>query len=327
MTKEDALKIAKKECDNGVCLLHIPYIDITGDMIAGLVLSQIVYWCSPDNEGKTKLRVKKKGELWLAKSRADWYNELRISSKHVNKALKRLKELGLIEKELFRFGGSPTVHIKLNMEILNQKMKEWIEHKADEILENESGKPIKSTIEPNGTNPIVQNGSIQLSQMGETLTETTTPTTQTDTTLYEGDRAVHCKDVNRRKPFDFECLHRQIKSVCKEQGYEDEYNSLVCIFDKFYQLHRSFTGKDHPRMNNEHIGDTIELFHKDGLMGDVEDDMEKHLDYIMDYFFGHNNFKGNEKGECNYSILHYANTLEYRYYNTDRVNGKYYTMH
>jgi len=46
------------------------YIDIAEDIIAGLLLSQIVYWYLPSKQdGKPKLRVKKDGEYWLAKNR------------------------------------------------------------------------------------------------------------------------------------------------------------------------------------------------------------------------------------------------------------------
>ena len=37
------------------------YIDMAGDVIAGLMLSQIVYWHLPNDEGKTRLRVEVDG--------------------------------------------------------------------------------------------------------------------------------------------------------------------------------------------------------------------------------------------------------------------------
>ena len=35
------------------------YVDIADDLIAGLLLSQIIYWHLPNEHGKTKLRVQK----------------------------------------------------------------------------------------------------------------------------------------------------------------------------------------------------------------------------------------------------------------------------
>ena len=42
------------------------YVDISGDVIAGLLLSQIIFWNLPDKKGDTKLKVLKKGKRWLA---------------------------------------------------------------------------------------------------------------------------------------------------------------------------------------------------------------------------------------------------------------------
>ena len=53
------------------------YIDMAGDLVAGVVLSQIVYWHLPSREGKARLQVEREGVLWLAKSRTDWWDEWR----------------------------------------------------------------------------------------------------------------------------------------------------------------------------------------------------------------------------------------------------------
>ncbi|GAJ09042.1 unnamed protein product, partial [marine sediment metagenome] len=58
------------------------YVDITGDLIAGLLLSQIIYWHLPNKDGETKLRVIKKNRPCIAKARHDWWDEARISVKH-----------------------------------------------------------------------------------------------------------------------------------------------------------------------------------------------------------------------------------------------------
>lgn len=90
------------------------YVDITGDLIAGLILSQIIYWHLPSNGGGSKLRVKKEGKIWLAKNRTDWWEEVRITPKQFDRASKILKEKGIIDTKLFKFNGIPTVHIWLN---------------------------------------------------------------------------------------------------------------------------------------------------------------------------------------------------------------------
>ena len=62
------------------------YVDMAGDLVAGLVLSQIVYWHLPNREGKARLRVEREGDLWLAKARAEWWDECRISPKQADRA-------------------------------------------------------------------------------------------------------------------------------------------------------------------------------------------------------------------------------------------------
>jgi len=89
------------------------YVDMTGDLIAGLLLSQIVYWHLPNRNGASKLRVKKGGKLWVAKKRTDWWDEIRITAYQYDRASQILKDKGLVEIELYRFNGSPTHHIRL----------------------------------------------------------------------------------------------------------------------------------------------------------------------------------------------------------------------
>ena len=93
------------------------YVDIAGDILAGLLLSQIIYWHLPDEYGDSKLRVKKEGKMWLAKGRDDWHQEVRLSPKQFDRASDILAKKGIIEKKRFKFNGSPTIHIHLNEEV------------------------------------------------------------------------------------------------------------------------------------------------------------------------------------------------------------------
>lgn len=90
------------------------YVDLTGDLIAGLMLSQLIFWYLPDRDGSSKLRVNHTGHLWIVRSRFDWWNEIRITAKQVDRALRILKEKQLIVVEYHRFSGLRTTHIRLN---------------------------------------------------------------------------------------------------------------------------------------------------------------------------------------------------------------------
>jgi hypothetical protein len=101
------------------------YIDMAGDLVAGIMLSQIVYWHLPSRDGRTRLRVKRDGHLWLAKGRADWWAECRVSPKQADRALALLAEQGLVEVRLFRFAGAPTKHVRIVPEAF---LRGWADH-------------------------------------------------------------------------------------------------------------------------------------------------------------------------------------------------------
>jgi hypothetical protein len=107
-----ALQVLEK---SGNCsVIRESYADLLGNMVAAIVLGQIAYWFHPGKNGKSKLRVKKKGVLWLAKSRAEWASECYISPRQFDSALKLLITRGFIQKKLMRFAGNPTIHLWLD---------------------------------------------------------------------------------------------------------------------------------------------------------------------------------------------------------------------
>lgn len=104
------------------------YVDIADDLVAGLLLSQIIYWHLPDKNGHPKLRVFKQGKYWLAKNRTDWWDEIRITPRQFDRAIQILKKRKIVETKIFKFNGDPTIHIHLNQDaflnLLNSRLKE-----------------------------------------------------------------------------------------------------------------------------------------------------------------------------------------------------------
>lgn len=90
------------------------YVDIAGDLIAGLVLSQIIYWHLPGPNGITKLSVSHDGELWIAKKREDWWDEVRVGPRQMDRAIDILKEKELVVTGLFKFNNTPILHVRIN---------------------------------------------------------------------------------------------------------------------------------------------------------------------------------------------------------------------
>jgi hypothetical protein len=76
-------------------------------LLPALVLSKIFYWYSG------RLRVKRKGQLWLAKSRAEMCEETGLSLDQQNRAIASLKHQGLIivERGLFKNQVTPFIQL------------------------------------------------------------------------------------------------------------------------------------------------------------------------------------------------------------------------
>ena len=126
------------------------YVDLAGDLVAGLLLSQIVYWHLPNKEtGETKLRVEHEGHLWIAKGREDWWEEIRISPKQFDRASKILVDKGLIEKRTFKFEGNPTIHVRLIWENFLPALEELIYGEIDDENDNGNGdEPLSDMVFP-----------------------------------------------------------------------------------------------------------------------------------------------------------------------------------
>lgn len=191
------------------------YIDLAGDLVAGILLSQIIYWFLPSDRG-SKLRVEREGRYWLAKQRTDWWAECRISAKQFDRALSVLVTGGLVEHKRFRFGGSPTVHIWLN----------W-----DAVVEG------VSSILTFGQNRTLPFGELEVDETGNSLTETTAKTTTKETHKkgYGEFLNVRLTDIERQKLIDkfgeaktldlIERLSGYKKS--KGKAYRDDYATLL----------------------------------------------------------------------------------------------------
>lgn len=96
------------------------YVDLAGDLVSGLLLSQIIYWFLPTSRGAKKTSVELDGTAWLAKGREDWWEECRISPKQFDRAITILRERGLATTRVAKFHGVTVIHISVCWETVNQ---------------------------------------------------------------------------------------------------------------------------------------------------------------------------------------------------------------
>lgn len=145
------------------------YVKMSGDHATGVLLSQIVYWHLPDKEGNpTKMRVKKNGELWIAKKRDDWWDEICMLPKQFDRAIKELENRQLVKTQLFRFGGSPTKHIRLNWDVFLKVYNATI-NDINPFFDSKSPRGGK-WIFPNRVNPNSRIGNMEIDERGKSET-------------------------------------------------------------------------------------------------------------------------------------------------------------
>lgn len=88
-------------------------VKIGGDLVVGSLLSQVMYWHAPTKQGKSKLRVQRDGQWWIAKTREEWMAECGLTLKQYKRAVSVLKEKGLVEVKVMKFGGVAMGHLRL----------------------------------------------------------------------------------------------------------------------------------------------------------------------------------------------------------------------
>lgn len=194
------------------------YIDIADDLVAGILLSQIIYWNLPNEKGQTKLKVEKDGKLWLAKSRQEWWEEIRISPKQFDNAIKKLESKNIVETKLFKFNGAPTKHIALNEKVIVDLINNVVRG------EMHFDQRVKSNL-PKGEDGNCPKGKMNFNKRVNSLTEITTEIT-TKTTNKEN------IDICAKEPS--EGKSKREKPVSKKTYYaeyvsmtEEEYKKLI----------------------------------------------------------------------------------------------------
>lgn len=156
------------------------YVDMAGgDVLAGLLLSQIVFWHLPNRKGKTKMRVRKEDELWVAHADNTWYNEIRLTEKQARRARLHLVEIGLLVAKRFMFGGTLTMHLRIEWHSFFVALKKYgIPDEIDDLQLGEEELPVEevgSALEGGSHLPCRAVGS---ALGGSSLTETTENTAE-----------------------------------------------------------------------------------------------------------------------------------------------------
>ena len=107
--RDEVLDILK-ECEEHMRLVSIPtaFVELTGDVSSACLLSQLLYWT-----GRTT-----NAEGWVYKSHAEWKHELGMGRCVVDRARKRLSELGVLQQTCRMVNGRRTMHFRIDLAAL-----------------------------------------------------------------------------------------------------------------------------------------------------------------------------------------------------------------
>jgi hypothetical protein len=115
--------MAREKVEQRAVKVPLDYVDMmNGNVYAAMLLAQIVYWHGKDDKGKTRLKVKRDGHMWLAKEYGDWWDECRIKESTAKKHINQMVEDGILIKANFRFYGLKTTHIRINWDVFKKKL-------------------------------------------------------------------------------------------------------------------------------------------------------------------------------------------------------------
>lgn len=257
---------------------EMTYVDMTGDLISGLLLSQIIYWFTPDKNGKSKLRVTYKGKRALAKSRNEWFEEIRITEKQYDKAIKILQDLKIVEVVNSMFDSKRTPFIMLNDE---------------EFLKLYRSNLINTSVLPKGKHRYSLKGKTDIDEKLIPLTEITTDTTTEITERYN----THREPVSSINNFynSFNDLIKHINTEIDNLNINDEFNAekdkIAKYFSIFYSTLYKKTGLKQKVLTNRQLEDSINYCLNAITNGIFTDNSDCLFDDLLELYIDETQFK------------------------------------
>jgi hypothetical protein len=120
MTREDEEYLDRwRDERKGVFVRH-SMVDVTGDFVAGALLSQLLFLVSSIKDGWVKGVVYREGREWLVRERTDWHTEIRLKDRQVDTALKKLIAKGFVETRRWKHGMDVVMHLSVNVPLVRR---------------------------------------------------------------------------------------------------------------------------------------------------------------------------------------------------------------
>lgn len=215
--------------EHTILAVQRPYIDFTGSIEGGLLLTQMIYW-------HDRSSICKDG--WFFKTFAEWEAELGLKRKTINTLISKWKEAGFLETDLRKSPkGTPITHYRFLMDEFLEVFSNFAK-KSSEVLktldlsQGTKGNVLRDKREC----PLGQKGMSQ----GTNLPIYTKTTSETSSkTSSDPER------VREEKEFfeEGEIVESELIETIEEERTEAE-------IDRYYSPAR----KEHPRLRSQNLG-------------------------------------------------------------------------
>lgn len=111
--------------DDGI-FIQRAFVRFAGSLEAGILLGQLLYW-TPRARLELVESDGTRSQGWIAKTDDAFADELYLSKYALRKARQSLEEMGILVTRIAKFGGTPTVHYRLDQDALVEAWTSWIE--------------------------------------------------------------------------------------------------------------------------------------------------------------------------------------------------------
>lgn len=252
------------------------YIDITGNLVEGTLLSQILYWFSNDKNDRIRARIKRNGEYWIAKRRDEWWDEIRITDRQFDCAIKKLKEKGFVILEKHKFDSMPTIYIRPDYDVINPALEKWKENLAKEILSKQIEEASKENgnytlCNSHGNNTMCNTGNTQdvtlltMNTYNDSILENTISPTELNSFSKEKGKNTSPMGLNssiskknkkggENNPDKWIATKTHIEICMERNGHSKESfetAEAIEVVRIYYEKYMEVIGHPHPRLNDK----------------------------------------------------------------------------
>ncbi len=100
------------------------FVDLTGDVISAIVLTDLIYLHQPNKRNKRRFNAYSKGDIgWIARTLDQWSEKTRLTKRQIQYSIDKMVKQDIVIRENHRYMGLRTMHLRINEPVFGQKIK------------------------------------------------------------------------------------------------------------------------------------------------------------------------------------------------------------